>query len=102
MTITFNLQSDLSTLTESQLADRLGKEKADAKRAAEKAKQTEAEIKARGVKEATGNVYKFVLVDGGTREGFDAKVAKTFLSLAQLQACKTEIKVAPSVRIYGA
>jgi len=102
MSISFNLESDLAALSVEALADRLGKEQAQAKIAAQKAKDTQAEILARGVKSAVGHVYKFTVVDGGTRAGFDTSLAKTYLTQAQLDSCATVINVSASVRIYGA
>jgi hypothetical protein len=107
MSISFNLESPLSALSLEALADRLGKEQAKAKIAAQKVKDTQAEILARyaredAAKSATGNVYKYTIVDGGTRESFSAKIAKTFLTASQIQECTQTVDVAASVRIYGA
>lgn len=102
MSFSFKLSAPLDTLTNEELADRLGKEKANAKRAAELVKETELEILRRAAKEASGEFYRFVRIDETTREGFDAKKARSFLSPSQIAECTTIVDVKASVRIYGA
>jgi len=102
MSISFNLSADLSALSDAQLADRYGKELAIAKTAKEAADATKSEILSRGINEARGAVYKAKVISASEREGFDTKIAKTFLTAQELEACRTVVSVSASVRIYGA